>query len=80
MNRKTLALIALCSLAGCNGPGYNGFRQVASTLEVGAGSFDGSTNDALGSPYASDSTAVWLTIRPLAFWEPPRQVVVVKGK
>lgn len=70
------ALLAV-ALGGCNGPGW---ARVASTLEVGAGTTDHRADDALGNPIYADSTQVWVSIRPLAFIEPPKEVIVVDRK
>jgi ParB/RepB/Spo0J family partition protein len=69
--------LVLLALGGCNGPGW---ARVASTLEVGAGNTDHRADDALGNPIYADSTQVWVTVRPLAFLEPPKEVIVVGGK
>jgi hypothetical protein len=74
-----LALLALLALPGCQGPG-GGLARVASTLEVGAGHTDHHANDSLGNPLYSDSSQLWVTVRPLAFLEPPTRVVIVGGK
>lgn len=67
--------LALLVLGGCNGPGW---ARVASTLEVGAGNTDHRADDSLGNPIYADSTQVWVTVRPLAFLEPPKEVIVVR--
>ena len=67
--------LVLLALAGCNGPAW---QRVASSLEVGAGTTDHRADDALGNPIYADSTQLWVTLRPLAFMEPPTQVVIVK--
>lgn len=71
------AALFLLAVSGCNGPGW---QRVASTLEVGAGTTDHRADDALGNPIYADSTQLWVTVHPLAFLEPPTQVVIVKGK
>lgn len=70
-------VLLLIALGGCNGPAW---ARVASTLEVGAGTTDHRADDALGNPIYADSTQVWVSVRPLAFIEPPQKVVVVGGK
>lgn len=80
MTHRNLALFALLVVitsSGCSCSGTAGWRQVASTVEVGVGHTDHAADDSLGNPLYSDSTQVWVTVHPLAFLAPPTQVVIV---
>lgn len=70
----TAAGFLLALSAGCSSPQA---QHVASTIEVGGGAGDGSLDGRWGASRADlDSESFWVTVRPLAFLEPPRAVVL----
>lgn len=53
-----------------------GAQQVASTLEVGYSTGEGSLDGTYGrSSFDSENQAVWLSLHPLAFLEPPMRTL-----
>jgi hypothetical protein len=72
--RRLLPLILL--LAACTTE--REWKNVASTITVGAGAYDGGIDAGNKRGLDSYGTQVFVSFRPLANWEQPKQVIVVQ--
>lgn len=77
---RRLATLAALLLAGCTSE--RDWRMVAASFRVEAGSSNANGDTAYHTKDAgvsTDSTWVAFSIQPLAFLDPPREVIVIPG-